>query len=477
MASKKLSRREMLKLMGGATAGTVFLVACGSQTSAPASSETTGEETSPTSTPKAEAPPAEDVTLAMWVWGATEIHDQRNAAIRSVYPELPNVEVTAIGSGSGEVAEQIRLALAAGQGLPDTAQLNYTMVPEFAVSDVLLDVGGSWEPYKADMYDGPKELGKYEGKFIAYPFDIKSKLFYYRKDLFEEAGISLDDMNSVENFIAAGKTFNAKNPDSYILNLGPEPAQYWMGELLSADETARMADKDGNYMVAEHPAFNNMFSFLKNVYDEDVSLKIDDWSSDWQQAFADEAICGWLCAAWVKFFLPKFAPEQTGLWDVALWPELAPMANQSFGSEAGGAVYIIPGDSENHAVTQDFLAKTFLDKDGALASYQAIGVAPNMKSATAEFLELAANPVRPDGMSDEDWAAQPANFFGPTYFEKEIASFETLKVFPYDPSAGSEIEILRNWLIRYMADEVELDGALAGAQKDMESQIGNPYDV
>jgi ABC-type glycerol-3-phosphate transport system substrate-binding protein len=382
------------------------------------------------------------------------------------------------GGGDFEVAESIRLALAAGgEGLPDMVQLNYTQVPEFAAAGETLDLGPSFEPYEQDMYAGALELSKYDNRYVCYPYEIKSKLFYYRDDMFGEAGISLDDMNTVDGFIAAGQAFNNQFPDSYVLNLGPEPVQYWIGELVSPDPEARMADVDGKYYVTEKKAFADAFKFLKDIYVAGITFPIDDWSSDWQQAFADEAICGFMCASWVKFFLPSFAPAQSGQWTVDLWPKLEPMADQRYGSEAGGAVYIVPKQSQHPELAAETLAKTFLDKEGAIAAYEATGMTPLMKSAHDEFLEKAANPERTEGMSDEDWAAHPANFFGPGYFEAELASYDYVKVFPYDPSAAAEIDILRNWLIRYMADEVELEDALAGAQADMESQIGNPYDV
>jgi hypothetical protein len=78
-------------------------------------------------------------------------------------------------------------------------------------------------------------------------------------------------------------------------------------------------------------------------------------------------------------------------------------------------------------------------------------------------------------MSDEDWAAQPAVFFGPEYQELEFQSYDYVKVFPYDPQASKEFEILGQWKDKLVAGEVDVETALANAQTDMEAQVGNPY--
>lgn len=468
MSRSMLSRRNMLKLMGVSLAGTYALAAC----AAPAGSG--GAE--PASAPAS----AEPVTMQVMVWGGAERAELRDTVVRSVYPELNDqhtVEVVVGGGGDFEVAEALRLALAAGTGIPDIIQFNRTQIPEFAAADELLVLDEIYGEYQDDMYSGANAISTYEGHFVCFPFEIKSKLFFYRADLLEEAGIRVEDIKTVNDFITSGQAFHDQYPESYILNLGPQPVQYWLGELLSPYEDARMADEGGNYLVTEHQAFADTFQFMKDVYDAGIAMPIDDWSSDWQQAFKSEAICGSLIATWMKLFLPSFAPDQVGLWKAALWPKFEPMADQQYGSEAGGAVYVVPKRSANPLLAAEYLTKMFLDKTGALAIMEASGIVPLMKSAKEEALAIAGNMDRPEGEADDVWNARPAVFLGTEYFETEIASYDYARVFPYDPSATKEVGILQQWLFKHLAGEVSQADALSGAQADMESQIGNPYEI
>jgi ABC-type glycerol-3-phosphate transport system substrate-binding protein len=457
-----LNRRDLLKLAGAGAIGSGLAAPDRAVTATPASV-----------TARAAQAPA----LQLMTWGGATSSETRDTALRTAYPDLPAVEVVVAGDGDFGVANAVRLALASGQDIPDMVQLNRTQVAEFASAGELLDLSEVYTPILEDVYPGALELVQYNGQYVCFPFELKSKLFFYRADLFEEAEIDPAAIPTVTDFIAAGKTLNGKFPNSHIINLGPQPPQYWIGELLSAYPDVRFADDSGAYQLTTNPAFADALTFLKDLKDSGVALPIDDWSSDWQQAWADEAIAGSLISNWMKFFLPTFAPDQTGNWEAALWPQLGPLADQRYGSEAGGSVFIIPQRSENHAAAVDYLTKMFLDKDGALAVYAATGTTPLLKSAREDFLAAAQSAEKPAGMSDADWAAQPANFFGPDYFDVELSSYDYVKVLAYDPSAAEEIPILLDWVIKLLADEVDVPGALAGAQGDMESQIGNPYEV
>lgn len=465
MTSTRIDRRSLLKLTGGATA-----LAAGVAPKALSAA--------PTQLPRPAARSAQDKpTLTLMTWGGPETAQKRDAGLRTVYPDLPSVEFLVGGEGDFGVANALRLALVSGEDIPDMLQLNRTQVAEFAAADELLDLNEVYAPIQDDLYAGAIELTKYEDTFVSFPFELKCKLFFYRSDLFQEAGVDPAALTSFQSFLDAGNALTAAVPSAKILNLGPEPAQYWMGEILSAYENPRFADDDGNYQITANPAFAGVFTFLKGIQDAGIALPIDDWSTDWQASWAQSAIAGSLLANWLKFFLPTFAPDQAGKWAVGLWPTLDPYADQRYGSEAGGSVYVVPKRAKHADAAVDYLTKMFLDTAGAMTTYTSTGNTPLRKSSRDEFLAAVGAAQKPADMSDADWAIQPTNFFGAAYYEAELASYDYVRIIPYDPSASEEVPILRDWLIKYLAGDADLDEALGSAQDDMESQIGNPYDV
>jgi multiple sugar transport system substrate-binding protein len=463
---RKFTRRQMLRLALLA-AGGAALGAC-----AP------GEKPTPIAQPPA---PAELITLVVIGWGGGgEGKDPRDVALRTAYPELderftPVKTITA--DGAHGVAEELRLRLAAGQDVPDIVYVNYEQFPEFAISGELVDLGHVYEHYKDDLYDGVFQLVIYDGKYLGFPFRLKSKMFFWRGDLFEEAGLDPTEIVTVSDLISVGQAFHERFPDSYMLNMGPEPAGYFVWEVLSAYPDARFAEPGGKWRVTTDKAFSETFKFFKDIYDAKIALPIEDWSTDWQKGFEDSAICGSFISNWMKDFLPKFAPEQGGKWEFGLWPVLEPLADQRYGGDTGGGICMVPKRCAHPEEAVDYLTKMYLEKEGQLAIFKALGYTPLVKSARDEYLNWGRTQTKPEGMSDDEWAIMPYVYFGPEIQEAELESFEYLRAFQMDPSAVKEKSILDQWLNRYLTDQVSLDEALQNAEKDMQSQIGDPFEL
>ncbi len=470
MSKTTLSRRQMLKVLGLGVAGAGAAIAGGTPLLANAANLTGLGRT---------VRQAQSQTTLQWMsWGGATGISHLADAIKSNLPDVAAKYATKVvdgGKSDQDVAGALRLALASGTNIPEIVQLNRTQIAEFASAGELLDLGDIYTSVKDNLYAGALELVKIDGQFVAFPFELKSKIFFYRGDVFDKAGVDLTKIVTADDFIAAGQTIMSKVPGAHILNLGPQPANYWAGELISAyPGSIYFADTNGNFTLSSNQAFADTFKFLKSLYEAKITMPVDDWSPDWQPAIVDNKVSGFLLSSWMKGFLPTFAPDQKGLWKVALWPELLPFSDQRYGSEAGGSVMVVPKRSANAKAAADFLSQVFFDQKGAMVPYNTLGLTPMLKSLKDDLLAKAKNPEK--GMlSDKDYAALPSVFFGPDYMALELQSYDYVKVLNYDPAASKGLDILTQWLNKYMAGGVDLNGALSGAEDDMKSQIGNPY--
>jgi len=416
----------------------------------------------------------ERVTIQIMSWGGLERMKPDIEHFEKTWPDVAEwltVEPVSPGKHDAEVYEALRLALAAGgEGLPDLVNMNYIGVPEFAAGGQLLNLAGLMEPYVDDLLPGAKVLASYEGNLVGIPTSIKTKIWYYRKDMFSDAGIDVAKIKSYEDYMEAGRKLHAKFPESYIMNIGPQPIHYWYFMILSHWEDVRIADRTGKYYLTENPHFKTMLTWLNDWYTSGIAFNTDDWSPDWQPGFQNSVIAGDLVSMWMDFFLPKYAPEQKGLWGKTVWPEF-----NRWGSEAGGSVRVIPNGAKHPEAAFLFAALTHLDLDGVVDQWKTKGSYPNTKSGRDKVAELAKGYERPEGLTDEEWAVQPINFFGSDYMEAHFEALDYLRVFPYDPMASAELDLLRKHTEAYLAGQEKLDEALAGAQSDMEAQLGNPY--
>ncbi|MEG2857023.1 MAG: extracellular solute-binding protein, partial [Clostridia bacterium] len=113
----------------------------------------------------------EPITLQMMVFGATEVYEKINEKLMELYPEIAEkvkIEVVLGGSGDFDVAQKLRLSLAASETLPDIVRLNYTQLAEFAEAEILMDITDYIKPYEDNIIEGAKQLMQYDGTYYAF---------------------------------------------------------------------------------------------------------------------------------------------------------------------------------------------------------------------------------------------------------------------------------------------------------------------
>src|SRR5579871_4629578 len=134
MNNSKLSRRQMLKLLGAGAAGASLGLVNGATTFTP---------------PVARA--QTQATLHWMSWGGSKGIQKMADAIKTSLPDLASKYATQVvdgGPGDQEVAAALRLALASGQNIPEIVQLNRTQVAEFASAGELLPLDDIYSSVK-----------------------------------------------------------------------------------------------------------------------------------------------------------------------------------------------------------------------------------------------------------------------------------------------------------------------------------------
>ncbi len=414
--------------------------------------------------------------LRVLVWGRPDGANWDYQAFQRADPEgakMLTMEPIVGGQGDAEVAEQFRLMLSAGGGdLPDIIHLNRIQVPEFASAGVLTDLTELMEPYKAGIIPSAFELSSFEGKVVAVPNQLKSKVWYYRADLFERAGIDPDAVATWDDFIAAGLTLHQKLPESFIYNLREGLTGYRLQNILTSYSPVTFYNRDENaFVVTSHPGFRGMFEAVDKLRNPEIVAPVDDFQPDWAPAFVSGAIASTLINEWMTSFLPQYVPEQAGMWKVHAWPAVGD-SNQ--GSDSGGSVYVIPKQAKNAQAAFEYLATIHLTEPGSMALLEIGGLNPVVTAARDKVPTMAKPEPNPAAAVDIPW---PPDFFGETYFPTIYEAQERLAWIDFDPRSAQEIALLGEWSQRFTAGEVDVDGVLEGLQGDLESQIGDPWQV
>ncbi len=193
------------------------------------------------------------------------------------------------------LVERLTTALASEDETPDVVEVGNTQSSTFTtagafsdLSDEVGDLGGD------DLLQGFVEAGSYDGATYAVPYYAGSKYVFYRKDLFEKAGLEVP--TTLDEFVDAAITLKEDNPDpanfsgfwfpgqdwrnavSFIWDAGGELAVEeggeWQGALSSPESLAGLetvktlmdqasgAAKDGNEADGQVPFCNNEIGMM-----------------------------------------------------------------------------------------------------------------------------------------------------------------------------------------------------------------------
>lgn len=406
---------------------------------------------------KASATASGPAHLTWMTWGTTSHLQEVLNDLFKAEPALAqkfDVKFVLGGAGDPDVANKLRLDMAANSNFPDISQLNYTQLPEFAANGLAQNLESVYTGKILDnLFQATKALARYDGKYVAFPSQIKTKLWYYRKDLFDKAGIDPAKITNLNDFIAAGKKLHAMFPNSYIWNIGNPIAGYDLGMVVSGNG-AKYFNSQGHYIVNTDPGVREAFTMFKTLLDSGVTVNIQDFTPDWEKAFANGTIASSLISNWFSEFLPGYAPKEAGKWAVAQWPTLG---GANGGSEAGGSVQIVVSKSRNVKAAEALLSEVFFTDQGALASYTAIKNPPVIRSAWNQAI-----------------FHKPDNYFvGTTFLDQDKVALDTYRLQQFGPHSDKERSIMNDALTQYLFGHQSLDAVLNQAESTLNNQIGN----
>ena len=150
-------------------------------------------------------------TLTYWSW--TPSAKDQVAAFEKAYPKV-KVKLVNAGTGADQYTK-LQNTIKAGSGAPDVAQVEYYALPQFALSDSLLDLssygfGDLKDKFAASTWSSVDM----DGKIYGLPQDSGPMALFYNKAVFDKYGISVP--KTWDEYVAAAKKLHTADPDAYI---------------------------------------------------------------------------------------------------------------------------------------------------------------------------------------------------------------------------------------------------------------------
>lgn len=195
----------------------------------------------------------EQVTLTVAGWIAMEESGKGpwQKMVEGFQKKYPNIRVEYVGYPWAEQLDQLIMMVTAGNP-PDVAQIDINSNALFAMGAVeSLDDKFPAERI-ADLHEGAKAGGMYQGKLVAWPWVIGNIGLVYNPILLQQAGLDPNKPpQTLEEFATAAQKVDALGPDIYGLGMSvtrsPWTAYFWLPFLWSFG--GDILDKDGNIVI------------------------------------------------------------------------------------------------------------------------------------------------------------------------------------------------------------------------------------
>jgi lactose/L-arabinose transport system substrate-binding protein len=294
-----------------------------------------------------------------------------------------------------DVYTNLPLALTAGEGAPDVCLVENSHLAEYIYLGGLLDLTEMVQPYldkvnKYKWYDCEKD-----GKYYCLPWDSGPVVMYYRRDVFEKAGLPTDPAEvsatiaTWEDYLEACRTIKEKTGNyCFAHNKANNYARLY--EMVLWQQGLGCYDADTGEVTVDSPENIATLEMLGQFWKEDLVSDALEWTDPWyaELGVLEPPIIGTLIeASWMDIFLKSWiAPGTAGKWGVAYMPAYGKGGARA--SNDGGSVFVIPAQTKNPEAAWAFVEFCLGRRQSQLKMFAISGFIPSLETTYDDALFL-----------------------------------------------------------------------------------------
>ncbi len=317
------------------------------------------------------------VELVAWAWnvnvGALE------DAMTMYQEENPNISIKVEDIGRSDVYDKLSTGLAAGGvGLPDIVLVEDDRIQSYLEAFPkgfanLSELG--FDQHKQNFPNFKNELASLNDSYYAMPFDAGPGGMFYRRSIFNEAGVDVDSIETWDDFFEAGKEIKEKT-GVYAMSL----------DKFKDDPTFRMMlnqlgifyfDEAGNIDLT-HPKAVQAMEMIKKFGEADLIKDVDGWNGT-VSATVDGSTAAIPFGAWYYGTIIDQAKDTAGDWGVFLLPAFEEGGNRA--SNLGGSSFMVLEASKKKQAAYEFMEFFTTESDVQIMAMKDYGLFPSLSSA------------------------------------------------------------------------------------------------
>ncbi|HEY8356551.1 MAG TPA: ABC transporter substrate-binding protein, partial [Ramlibacter sp.] len=291
---------------------------------------------------------------------------------------------------------------------------------------------------------------------IAYamPWDSGPVAMFYRRDLYEAAGVDPVSITTWDDFIAAGKQISAANPGVVMGQADFNGDSEWF-RMLSNEQGCGYFAPDGTSITINQPGCVLALTKIKEMKDAGT-LSSANWDGKIQANQAG-TVASQLFGAWYEGTIRTSDPEGLGKWGVYLMPSLTEDGPRA--ANLGGSALALTSASDVPEEAYAFLHYTLATNEGQVTMLKEFGLVPSLLSALED-------PFVSEGL--DYWGGQKI-------WQEILATLPKIRPDRGTPFKGDAESILRATQTRFLNGEyTDAKAALDDAANQISNATGLP---
>lgn len=322
---------------------------------------------------------AQSGEITIWSWNTAASSLQ--STVEGFNKQFPDVKVTVEDLGNQQVYDKSVAACAAGgEGLPDIVSIENGEAENYwnQFPDCFADLTtlGYTPEIKALFPDFKRTELEVGDVAYAMPWDSGPVVMFYRRDIYEKAGVDPTTIKTWDDFIAAGQKVSEANP-GVVMSQADFNGDTDYLRMISNEQGCGYFSDDGQTITVNQPGCVAALDVTKKMKDAGT-LTSANWDEKIQSNIAG-TVASQMYGGWYEGTIRSTAVDEAGNWGVYPMPSIT--ADGAHAANLGGSALAIANNSDNKEAAWAYVNYTLGTDEGQITMLKTFGLVPSLNSA------------------------------------------------------------------------------------------------
>ncbi|WP_202078068.1 ABC transporter substrate-binding protein [Caldalkalibacillus salinus] len=314
--------------------------------------------------------------LLFWTFQELHINFFESAIIRwnEEHPDRP-IALKAETYPYDNMHNNLLLSLQSGKGAPDLVDIELGRFPNFLQGEPQLEPMNEYvEPLLDQFVSSRFDVYAKDGVYYGLPTHVGATVMYYNQAIMDEAGVDIDQIETWEDYVEAGKQVVA-NTDAVMTTV--ETNDYWAYWPMLKQQGSDFFDANGQ-VTLDHNTNIDTLQFLQDlIYDHEIAMLTpggDHHAEEYYGFMNDEGAASVMMPMWYMGRFTDYMEDLNGKMRIRPLPRWEEGGDRSAG--AGGTGTVVTNQSEHADLAKEFLAFAKLSEQGNIDLWRVLGFDP-----------------------------------------------------------------------------------------------------